>query len=105
MEHPEHYLWEFIERQPIVGELTITVGRKPGQPSRKATLSLRYARVTLRPPKRPKSHQPKLRPIPLWAVLALEEEPPDGTEAISWLLLTTVPVHLRNEVSWTLRQL
>ena len=28
----------------------------------------------------------------VWAVLAAEVEPPEGVEAVEWLLLTTVPI-------------
>lgn len=85
VEHPENYLWAFLESQPVAGMLTVTVPRKGKQPARQAELSVRYAKVTLHPPWRPKPV--KLDPITLWAVLAYEDHPPEGVEAISWLLL------------------
>ncbi len=89
--HPEGRLWAYLGSQPVAGIVTITVPRKPGQPARTADLTVRYAPVTLRPPRhRRKEH---LRPIQLWAVLAREETPPPDTKAVEWLLLTTVPVH------------
>ena len=88
VDHPENYLWSFLESQPVAGQLTITVPRKGKQPARQAELSIRYAKVTLHPPWRPKPV--KLAPITLWAVLAHEDDPPEGVEenlAVSWLLL------------------
>jgi hypothetical protein len=90
VDHPENYLWSFLESQPVAGQLTITVPRKDKQPARQAELSVRYAEVTLHPPHRPKPVE--LAPITLWAVLACEDHPPEGVEAVSWLLLTSIPV-------------
>jgi hypothetical protein len=88
--HPEGHLWAYLHSQPIAGTLTITVPRKPGQAARRAILTIRYARVTLRPPQH--RAQEGLEPVSLWAVFASEEHPPTGVEAVSWLLLTTVAV-------------
>ena len=90
VEHPEKYLWDHLQGRPLAGTLTITVPRKKNQPQREATLSIRYALVTLRPPQRPKGR--KLPSISIWGILALEEQPPQGIKPIEWLLLTTVPV-------------
>lgn len=89
--HPEGRLWAYVARQPVAGTVTITVPRQPGQPARPAELTIRYTRVTLRPPRH--RVKEKLPPISLWAVWADEETPPAGTQAVSWLLLTTVAVH------------
>jgi hypothetical protein len=91
VEHPENHLWAFLESQSVSEQLTITVPRKDKQPVRQAELSVRYAEVTLHPPHRPKPSE--LAPITLWAVLAHEDHPPEGVEAVSWLLLTSVPVN------------
>jgi len=91
VEHPENHLWSFLESQPVAGTLTVTVPRKGKQPARQVELSVRYAKVTLHPPNRPKPVE--LAPISLWAVLACEEHPPEGVEAVSWLLLTSTPVN------------
>ena len=91
VQHPENYLWAFLESQPVAGQLTITVPRKGKQPARQTVLSVRYASVTLHPPWRPKPFE--LAPITLWAVLAHEDHPPEGVEAVSWLLLTSTSVN------------
>lgn len=84
--HSESYLWSFMENQIISGSLTITVPRKGNQPSRQAELSVRYSVVTIRPP----SNRKGLKPVTLYGILATEEEPPNGVEPVSWLLLTNV---------------
>lgn len=89
--HSEGRLWAYVASQPVAGTVTITIPRQPGQPAHPAELTIRYTRVTLRPPRH--RAKEKLPPISLWAVWADEETPPAGTEAVSWLLLTTVAVH------------
>lgn len=86
--HPQKYLWDFLAAQRVGGRLPIKVPRKDGQPGRLATLSIRYAPVTLQAPCL-KRDQP---PLTLWAVEARETRPPKGATPICWRLLTTLPV-------------
>lgn len=88
--HPDGHLWAYLARQPVAGTLTITVPRQAGQPARTAELTIRFAPVTLRPPRHRAGEG--LPPILVWAVWAHEEAAPSGVEAVSWLLITTVPV-------------
>lgn len=69
---------------------------------RHATLSLKFVQVTLqRPPRVPKVEQIEL---PCWVVYVVEEKPPSQTNALSWTLLTNVPVltveHALERVAW-----
>jgi hypothetical protein len=86
--HPQKYLWDFLAAQRGRARLKVKVPRKDGQPGRLATLRIRFARVTLRPPCL-KEDQP---PLTLWAVEAREEHPPPGAKPVCWRLLTTLPV-------------
>lgn len=88
---PEHYVWATVEAQPVVEHLFLQVPRRGSHPGRDATLSLRFCPLTLRPPRHRQSEG--LPAVALWAVQVREVEPPDGVEAIEWLLLTTVAVH------------
>lgn len=91
VDQPEKYLWDHMKRIPISGFVTITVPRKKGQPPREAILSVRYDPISLKPPKH-RSKEKDLQPMTLWAIWAHEEHPPKGVEAISWMLLTTIPI-------------
>jgi hypothetical protein len=91
VDHPQGHLWAFLESQPVAGELTISVPRQPGQPTRVAQLSVRFAPVTLKPP-RTRLKAERLPPLRLWGVLAREEGPPAGEQPIEWLLLSSLPV-------------
>lgn len=84
----QKYLWDFLAAQRVGGRLKVKVPGKAGQPGRLATLSIRFASVTLRAPCL-KEAQP---PLTLWAVEARETRPPQGATPICWRLLTTLPV-------------
>ena len=69
----------------------ISVPRKDEQPTRKATLNVRYASFTFPAP----SNRPKTatrQQITLNVISAREENPPIGSKPINWLLLTTLEV-------------
>jgi hypothetical protein len=90
IEDDQNYLWEYIESQDDAGTLIVEIPRKPGQAVRTAELSIRYGHVILKPPKhRAIDNLPK---VEIDVVLAREDNPPSGVEAVEWLLLTTVSV-------------
>jgi len=87
-------LWATVYAHPIVGTIQIHVPARDDQPARDARLAVRFTRVVLTPPKRPRqAGRKKLRRLRVWAVLATEISPPEGVTSISWMLLTNVPVH------------
>lgn len=86
-EDETHLLWEHIAAQPEAGVMELQIPGKGGRKARTADLTIRYAQVTLQPPR---GHNGKA--ITLWAVQAIESAAPEGIDAVEWLLLTTVPV-------------
>lgn len=90
--HPQGHLWPQLESQDLAGELVVQVPRKKGQPEREATLTIRFAAVTIEPPDRIPRRAPICKKITVWAVYAHEESPPAGVEPLSWMLLSTRPV-------------
>ena len=82
------HLWAQVERQPLAGLQALRVPRRHGQPQRVAQLEVRFAALTLRPPKR----KPGLGPVRVWAVQARESTAPAGVEPLEWMLLTTLEV-------------
>lgn len=82
-------LWDYMATQPLAGRQVLTVPRRHNQPARNASLEVRFAEVTLQAPRR-KRDLPSVR---LWAVWAQEPEPPEGVNALDWMVLTTAPVH------------
>jgi transposase-like protein/transposase Tn5 family protein len=87
---PQQHLWATVAAAPVAGTAEVTIPRRSGQPARPATLTVRFCSVRLRPP-RSRSKE-KLPQVSVWAVWVRESDPPEGTEPIEWLLLTSCPV-------------
>jgi hypothetical protein len=84
-------LWPKVAGQAIAGYLSVHIPGNDQRQARQATVSVRFASFTLRPPWRPNGL--KLPAVTLNAVLVREENPPaDIDEPIEWLLLTNTPV-------------
>ena len=84
----QEHLESWVAQQLVAGIQEIQVPRHRAQRARVARLEIRFARVSLQPPKNKKS----LGALTLWAVLAQEVEAPSGIAPIRWMLLTTCPV-------------
>jgi hypothetical protein len=82
------HLWPLLAEKKINGTVEVQVPRRGNRPARKALLEVRYSKVTLKPPAR----KPDLGNVTLWAVLAQERDPPQGVEALEWMLLATQQV-------------
>jgi hypothetical protein len=82
-------LWEYMESRPVAGQRVLYIPRKKGRAARDGVLKIRFAQVTLRPPKL-KSSLPALT---VWAVYVTEVNPPSEKDAVEWMLLTTVEVN------------
>jgi hypothetical protein len=85
----EHeYLWAKLAAAPVAGQQALAIPRQGARPARTATLEVRYAAVTLRPPTRSQAAA-----VAAWAVYAREvAPPPEVTAPLEWMLLTTVAV-------------
>ena len=88
--HEEGYLWDFIERQAVAGHYQVSVPRQGRRRERQATVAVRYGRVALKAPRH--RTRERLPALTVDVVLAREEAPPRGEEALEWLLITTVAV-------------
>lgn len=80
-------LWSYVQQQAASTRIVELPRSKKG-PARKATLEIRFARVTLSPPLDRRS----LPQLELWAVLASEIDAPEGVEPLEWMLLSSLPV-------------
>jgi hypothetical protein len=92
IEGSEWLLWQSVRQGPVQGLVTVEVEAKEKQPARTAHCQVRFQRVTIRPPKNRPAHLPKLKAVTLWAILLEEVDAPAGVTALSWSLLTTLPV-------------
>jgi hypothetical protein len=69
--------------------------RRRNRKSRQATVEVRAATVTLRPPWR---FDRELPPVTVNVVLVREPNPPAGEPAVEWILLTTLPINTPEQV-------
>jgi len=107
-DHGGQYIREHVLKQPVLFQNTIQVrgrkttkvtcetrGRRQPRESREATVAVRAARVTLRPPWRADR---KLPPVTVNVVLVSEVNPPAGDEPVEWMLLTNLPIDTLEQV-------
>jgi len=85
------HLWERMRRTTPAVIVAFEVPRTHEHKARSTKLAIRFATLTIAPP-RPKKNHVIWKPIPLQVVLAEEVDPPEGETPVSWLLLTTMPV-------------
>lgn len=85
------HLWEALAQAPALGQSTVEVRARGGQPARTAIVELRSVAVDLDGPWRPEGGwQGPLRG--LWAVEVKEVHVPEGVkEPLYWVLLTSLP--------------
>lgn len=69
------------------GTLKLNIPRSGSSKAREATVEIRFAPVSLEPPKQESGSEP----LKLWAVYLTETKTPDGITPVEWMLLTTVP--------------
>jgi len=95
-------LWAFMAAQSPGEVRTISLPRRRGQSARTATVEVRWSPITIEAPQVGcKKGWPPLR---LSAVWVSEPQPPDGVEALDWMLLTDLAVSTAAEawekVTW-----
>jgi hypothetical protein len=104
---PDHQkLWGFMAAQPLAFTRTIDLPRHHGQPSRKATLEVRWSPIIIEPPCT--GYKKRWRRLKLWAVWVHEPNPPAGQKPLDWMLLSDLPITNEQEawerVQWYCRR-
>ena len=84
------YLWEIMEGTEIGGRCKFVIPQKGGRRKRTAELSYRFRQVTLALPKRRRTTAKE--PLTMWVLYVKEDAPPEGTEGLEWMLLTSEPM-------------
>lgn len=87
LRNEQQRLWQTMQSLLPAGVQVLQVPRQGNRVARTAHLTIRYAAVTLEAPTRQQGAA-----IPVWAVLAQEQDAPAGVKALEWMLLTTMPV-------------
>lgn len=92
-------LWEYMEAQAEAGSYKIEIPHKSKSKhcserlARSAILTVRFGTFQINPPRNHPKHKTETLPeVEMNAVYVLEENPPEGEEAVEWMLLTNVEV-------------
>lgn len=88
-EEENSYLWNEMHSQASAGTYQLTLQRTKYRCAREATFELRFKEVTFTQGRRKGGN---LRPVSVYAVFAKEINPPEDEKAITWMLLTSLPV-------------
>lgn len=97
-------LFDYLSGQPVSGQymLAIPADSRSKRTARDATMSVRFTPVTLPCPKRLNGVYPDQ--VSLYAVEAVEVNPPTGQPPVHWRLLTTHPIetyeHALQMIQW-----
>ncbi|WP_413171639.1 IS4 family transposase [Anabaena azotica] len=92
VDHCAKYLHLAIRQIQPSGTLTVEVNRSPEHSSRKALLTIRFNSFDIQVPLHHIGRL-QLKPVRLQVILAEEENPPLGTNPISWLLITSLEIN------------
>jgi hypothetical protein len=86
-------LWALMQSQPTLGTIEVEIPARNSKPARVATLETRVGSFTMSPPRNLLRHQTEDLPeLSLNAVYVVEEHPPQGEEALEWMLVTDLSV-------------
>ena len=85
-------MWNSVWESPILGYQEFDMEARPGRRARKVRQTLRSKSVTFPPNKK------RENPITVTVVIAHEENPPEGEEAVSWTQITTLDVMTVDDV-------
>lgn len=83
-------LYAEVTSTGILGQVTFDIPKTKNRASRSVTQTIRATSVKLKAPYRKGR---KLPSVEINVVLAREDNPPEGQEAIEWLILTSLPVN------------
>lgn len=95
-QRPKTTLQQIAQSMPALGEMRIWVGPRGGQAGRWASCHISGGAVTIYSPWRDYA---KATPLACWVVRVWESKPPDGVEAIEWILLSDEPVRTLEEAT------
>jgi len=88
-------LLEALSVAPALGSIAVPVPRNGSRKARTASIEVRVAQVTIQPPPRRGAHAKasgSSEPVLVIVIGATEQSPPAGSDSISWVLLTNLPV-------------
>ncbi len=92
-------LWDHIRSQPDAGSFRIEIPKRKrtkqykDRDARIATVNVKFGTFMFNPPRNNIKHDTEELPdIAMNAIYVFESDPPEGEDAVEWMLLTNIPV-------------
>lgn len=94
-EAPKDKLFDFMEESKAQGKFAIKLQSNGKKKYRTARLSLIYKKITIPPPPNKTKNKDgvNLPMVEMYAIMAIERNPPKNVDALNWLLLTNFPIN------------
>lgn len=87
-------LWSVVHALPNSGTIEVEIPARDQKAARKLQLETRFGSITMNPPRQHIRKRTEVLPdIHLYAVNVVERNPPDGEEALEWMLLTDIQIN------------
>lgn len=78
-------LWQKLKKAETIGELEFAITARDDRKARKVKQHLKAISATLTPSNKKKA-------VEVNAVMAIEEDPPEGEDAVTWIFITNLPI-------------
>lgn len=82
-------LWKRLKETASMGEVEFTISPTEKRKGRKVKQQIKAVSVTLKPGNKYK----KSKKVKINAVMAMEENPPEGEDALVWIFITNLPIN------------
>ena len=92
---PALHLFEVVESWPAQATSTVEITASQKRQARTANVSLSWQPLRLLPPRGQESKG--WHPLVVWVIHVWEPEPPEGVEALEWVLLSSLPTQTREQ--------
>lgn len=93
-------MFKALAELPIQGEVTFKTQSGHGKKSREITQTIRFENLEVKPFR---SQATEYHNVQINAIMLCEEKPSEGTKAVNWVLLTTLPINSIEEVLRVIR--
>lgn len=91
----KRYSLDEVQSAPVMAHKTVELRARAGKPARSATLEIRAMTVRIKPPR---NRGRKGKSLTVNLVLAVERNPPAGTDPLCWYLVTREPIATASDV-------
>jgi hypothetical protein len=92
---PALHLFEVVESWPAQATSTVEITASQKRKARTANVSLSWQPLRLLPPRGQETKG--WHPLVVWVIHVWEPEPPEGVEALEWVLLSSLPTQTREQ--------